>query len=72
MYDTGWCFAIVNGKLAEIYFDKKRGVWGHCYVKRDEFNKRENRQIDTDIKKYLFSYRNRHYVDKINGINTKT
>lgn len=34
-----WCFALVNGRLAEMYFDKtKSGVkfQGHCYVDKSE------------------------------------
>ena len=66
----GWCFAIVNNRLAEIFFEnndrkKKSTVWGHCYVKRSEYKtKREQRQIDTDIKKCRFTYRNKKYTRK--------
>lgn len=66
----GWCFAIVNGKLAEIYFandhkKKKTTVWGHCYVKRSEFTtKKEQREIDQDTKKNLFTYRSKKYTRK--------
>ena len=66
----GWCFAIVNNKLAEIYFandhkKKKTTVWGHCYVKRSEFTtKKEQKQIDQDIKKCRFTYRNKKYIQK--------
>lgn len=38
-----WCFAIINNKLAEIYFEKKKGkikIEGHCYVKKEEFKTR--------------------------------
>lgn len=45
-----WCFAIVNGKLAEIYFDEtKKGPKniGHCYVKKEEYKiKREPKYIN--------------------------
>ena len=51
-FNSGWCFAVVNGRLAEIYFDKKYGIYGHCYVKRNEFNKKEQKIINLDIKKY--------------------
>ena len=40
-FNDGWCFAIVNGRLAEIHFDKKYGIYGHCYVKREKYSKRE-------------------------------
>lgn len=36
-----WCFAIVNNKLAEIFFDEKKNgqakIWGHCYVRQEEY-----------------------------------
>jgi len=70
-FNSGWCFAIVNGKLAEIFFDKKFGIYGHCYVKLEEYNKREQRMIDADIKKYHFTYRNCYYYDQIRNIKQK-
>ncbi|MDP2655038.1 MAG: hypothetical protein Q8P17_00525 [bacterium] len=66
----GWCFAIVNNKLAEIYFandhkKKKTTVWAHCYVKRSEFTtKKEQREIDQDTKRNHFAYRNKKYTRK--------
>jgi hypothetical protein len=58
----GWCFAIVNGRLAEIHFRKDSGIWAHAYVKRSEFStKREQKMIDIDTKKCVFSYRNGFY-----------
>ncbi|MFH1182707.1 MAG: hypothetical protein V1690_00390 [Candidatus Moraniibacteriota bacterium] len=60
-----WCFAIVNGKLSEIYFDKnKKGkpeIHSHCYVKRNEYSKKEQKMIDIDIKKHHFTWRNGIY-----------
>lgn len=67
----GWCFAIVNGRLAEIYFCKKYGIHGHCYVKKEEFSKREQKMIEDDTKKCGFAYRDGFYIDKINGIKQK-
>ncbi len=64
----GWCFAMVNDRLAEIHFSKGIGIWGHAYVKRDQFSKREQRMIDTDIKKCVFSYRKGCYYDKLQKI----
>jgi hypothetical protein len=67
---AGWCFAIVNNKLAEIYFandDKKKRtvVWGHCYVERSEFTtKKEQREIDHDTERNRFTYRNKKYTRK--------
>ena len=57
-----WHFAIINNRLAEIYFDKdKKGnpeFEGHCYVNREEFRtKAERKAIDEDIAEYRFSYR---------------
>ena len=61
-----WSFAIVNGKLAEIHFDKMRGgarkLYGHCYVKKSEYKTRlEQKYIREDTKKMLFSWRNKKY-----------
>lgn len=64
-FNDGWCFAVVNGRLAEIHFMKKYGIWGHGYVKREEFNKREQKMINSDIKRCQFTYRNNSYFDKI-------
>lgn len=70
-FNDGWCFAIVNGRLAEISFDKKYGVFAHCYIDRKKYNKSEQKMIDLDIKKYKFVYRNGFYIDKIRGIKNK-
>jgi hypothetical protein len=65
-----WCFAIVNNRLAEIYFEnddkkKKTTVWTHCYVKRNEFTtKKELREIDQDTKRNRFIFRNKKYTRK--------
>lgn len=61
---------IVNGRLAEIHFDKKYAI-AHCYVTREEYSKREQKMIDADIKKYRFIYRKGYYIDKLNGIKTR-
>jgi len=63
-FNNGWCFAVVNGRLAEIYFDKKYGIFGHCYVEKNDYSKREQRMINSDIKKYQFIYRRKYYIDK--------
>lgn len=67
-----WCFAIVNGRLTELYFEKTKGkrtrILGHCYVKKEEFStKQEKRWIAKDIKRYQFSYKNDRYRDKLNN-----
>ncbi|MBI2611828.1 hypothetical protein HYW54_03730 [Candidatus Gottesmanbacteria bacterium] len=55
-----WSFALVNGRLAEIYFDKIRGkikIRGHCYVKREEFTtKEEQKWIEHDTAKAKLTY----------------
>jgi len=61
-----WSFAIINNKLAEIYFDKnKKGqpkFSGHCYVKKGDFKiKAELKAIDEDTAKYKFVYRKGEY-----------
>lgn len=65
----GWCFAIINNRLAELYFEKsKSGIkfQGHCYVDRLEFKlKSEQKSIDKDIAKFRFTYRNKKYVRKL-------
>jgi len=66
-----WCFAKVNGRLAEIYFDREDiedepKMMGHCYVSADEYKtKKEQKWIEQDTKRYQFSYRNKVYRDKI-------
>lgn len=62
-----WSFAIVNNKLAEIYFNERKKarppkIWGHCYVKRSEYKTRkEQKWIKEDTAQYKFIWRNRKY-----------
>lgn len=61
-----WCFAIVNNKLAEIYFDKTKGnrikIWSHCYINKKDFKtKQEHKWIRDDIKRMKVIYRNKRY-----------
>lgn len=63
-----WSFAIVNNRLAEIFFDERKSkkekinVWGHCYVKKEEYKtKQEQRWIEKDTKHVKVVYRNRKY-----------
>ena len=69
----GWCFAIVNRRLAEIYFDEKRGkikIRGHCYVSRKEYKTgREWKWIDADTQRHRFTYRNKKYLRKSDTLN---
>lgn len=62
--NDGWCFAIVNGKLAEIYFRKNYGIWAHCYEKAFSYKtKKEKKWIKSDTKKFRFSYKKGYYYD---------
>lgn len=60
-----WSFGIVNTKLAEIFFENKKGeinILGHCYVKESEYKtKKEKRWIQEDIRKIRVVFRNRKY-----------
>ncbi len=62
-----WSFAIVNGRLAEIFFEerKKKGrrtIWAHCYVQKTEYRtKKEQEMIEADTKRVRLSYRNKQY-----------
>lgn len=66
-----WCFAMINGRLAELFFDreddeKEPKILGHCYVSASEYKtRREQLMIGKDTKRYQFSYRNKKYRDKI-------
>ena len=66
-WNDGWCFAMVNGRLAEISFRKGYGIWGYCYVRREEYTKREQRMIDADIKTCRFTYRKGWFTNQITG-----
>lgn len=61
----GWCFAIVNGRLAEIYFNETRkgpNFQGHSYVEISEYEtEREQKWIEIDTVKHRFVYRNKEY-----------
>lgn len=66
LHVSGWCFAMLNGRPAEIYFRRRPGrlpeVLGHCYVRRSEFRtKKERQQIDRDMRHVRLSYRHRVY-----------
>ena len=65
----GWSFAIVNGKLAEIFFDRRKNkaiFYGHAYLNEDEYKtKQEKKWIKLDTAKHKFSYRKGVYKDKM-------
>ena len=61
-----WCFAIINSRLGEIYFDRKKTgqikFLGHCYVKKEDFKIKEERNaLEEDIKKFKIIYKNKKY-----------
>ena len=60
-----WCFAIVNNKLVEIFFEKNKGkieFLGHCYIKESEYkSKKEKLWIKQDTVKARFVYRKGRY-----------
>lgn len=64
----GWCFAKVNGKLAEIFFGRDEGIMGYCEVKRSDYKtEKEKRWIEEDLKKYDFIYKDGVYINKVDG-----
>ncbi|MEK9159323.1 MAG: hypothetical protein AAB383_01195 [Patescibacteria group bacterium] len=64
----GWCFALINGRLAEIFFEDDNGektFLGHAYVGKEEYTtKKERRWIEKDTVKNQFSYRKGIYKNK--------
>lgn len=62
-----WCFARINNRLAEIYFErkgKKIKFLGHCYVKKFEYKtKREQKWIEEDTKRVKLVYKNKRYIE---------
>jgi len=71
-FHDGWCFALVNGRLAEIYFRRQHGIYAYCYVDRQSFRtKRERLDIQHDIARYRFTFRNGWFRDKLNGYRFK-
>ncbi len=66
-----WSFAIINSKLAEVYFERTKGkpkFLGHCYVKKEEFrSKKEKKMIEMDIVNNQLVYRNGQYK-RVNSV----
>lgn len=59
--NTHWSFAIINGRLAEVWYyrdEEHQPVFiAHCYVKREEYTtKKEQIMIEKDIKKVKLRY----------------
>src|SRR3989338_6539153 len=68
----GWCFALINGRLAEIFFEKKGKkvlLKGHCFVKEEEY---KTKQEKTWIKKDTNQYQFRHKGGKYTEINSSS
>ena len=55
-----WNFALINNRLAELFFEKKKGkleIFGHAYVKATEYkSKQEKKWIKEDTEKFRFVY----------------
>lgn len=60
-----WCFATVNKKLAEIYFEEKNGkikFLGHCYADEKDFRSKEDKEfIKKDTANLKLVYRKGKY-----------
>ena len=60
-----WSFAIINNRLAEVFFERRKGkviFEGHCYVKKEEYKtKQEQTWIKGDTEKVRLVYRDRKY-----------
>lgn len=65
-----WCFAIINNKLAEIFFEKNKErikFLGHAYVKEEDYDSiKEKKWIREDTIKTKFTYRKGKYIRKSN------
>lgn len=66
--DSGWAFATINNRLAEIFFNKKVGIWGYCYIQKSEYSKKEQETINMDIKNNQFTFRRGIFRDKLKNI----
>ena len=65
-----WCFAIVNNKLAEIFFDKtqkgKTKIRGFCYADQSEYKTQKEREwIKEDTAKVQLIYQKGKYISKL-------
>ena len=62
-----WCFAKINNRMGEIYFDKDKNgqikFSGHCYVKKGDFKiKAELNALEKETEKFKITYRNKKYT----------
>lgn len=75
-----WSFALINNRLAEIFFDKKSKcieILGHTYVNESDYkSSKEQKWIDKDTKYFCLVYRKAAYQFKkgheIDGIKLVT
>ncbi len=55
-----WQFGIINSRLAEVYFERKKGkteIISHCYVKKKDYKtKQELKWINEDTKHLKLKY----------------
>jgi hypothetical protein len=62
-----WSFGKVNGKLAEVYFENKRGKshpYAHCFVQKEKYKtKSEQKWIEEDLKRVNLKFENYKYTD---------
>lgn len=60
-----WSFGIVNNKVAEIFFERKKGkvvFLGHCYVKEADYTtKKERKWIEEDTRNVRLVFRKGKY-----------
>ena len=65
---TYWSYALINGRLGEIYFDHKHGkiiFEGHCYLGKDErLTLREAAELQHDVARTQLTYYRHHYRAK--------
>ena len=69
-----WCFALVNNRLEEIFFDKtpkgKTKILGYYYINRRDYKtKKEQKWIKEDTARVRLTYRKGKYYDKIKELN---
>ncbi len=60
-----WSYALINGRLGEIYFDCKHGkiiYEGHSYLRKDErLTLREAAALQHDVARTQLSYYRKKY-----------
>ncbi len=63
-----WSFAIINNRLAEVFYEKKGKTitfLNHCYVKASEYKtQKEQDYIKRDTKQLKLTFRNQKYYDQ--------